>query len=224
MKNWGRKQLGGAVLKTDLFEEANGDDHILAAIGGGARLSVGVDWAAGTVAQASQRFDGSALAPAVTDLRSCCFAADSFELIVSNSTLDHFHDTESLWVALAELARVLKPGGRLIVTLDNPWNPLYWPLRFVSQRTGPFHLGRTASRPQLVRKLEALGLRVVERDYLIHNPRLVSTGIFYALRKLFGRAANPLVSGALGLFAVGGWLPTRVLTSSFLAVCAEKPR
>lgn len=50
------------------------------------------------------------------------FAADSFDLILSPSTLDHFPDSDDLGVSLKEIAWVFAPAGRLIITLDNPQN------------------------------------------------------------------------------------------------------
>jgi ubiquinone/menaquinone biosynthesis C-methylase UbiE len=43
------------------------------------------------------------------------FAGNAFALIVSPSTLDYFPDPRSL----REPARVLEPGGRFIILLDN---------------------------------------------------------------------------------------------------------
>jgi len=48
----------------------------------------------------------------------------TFDTVLSNSTLDHFDGAAQIRVSLAEPARVLRPGGRLLVTLDNPANPL----------------------------------------------------------------------------------------------------
>ena len=49
---------------------------------------------------------------------------DTFDLVVSNSTLDHFARADDITIALREIQQVLKPGGRLILTLDNPSNPV----------------------------------------------------------------------------------------------------
>jgi len=75
----------------------------------------------------------------------------------------------------------------------------------------------------LVRKLEAAGLEIADTDYLIHNPRVLSTLAFLTLRKIFGRSASRPIRWLLGAFAVLDRLPTRGLTSCFVAVCARKP-
>lgn len=56
------------------------------------------------------------------------FAADSFNFILSNEVLEHVTDDT---VCAAEMARVLKPGGRLIIFAPNRWYPveqhgIYW--------------------------------------------------------------------------------------------------
>ena len=87
----------------------------------------------------------------------------------------------------------------------------------------PFPLGVTTSLPGLVSKLEATGLEVAYTDYLIHNPRIVSTLAFLTLRKIFVRWATRPIRWLLRAFAALDRLPTRGLTSCFVAVCARKP-
>src|SRR4029434_1314077 len=52
------------------------------------------------------------------------FADEAFDVIVSNSTLDHFGSWAELGASLHELHRVLKTRGLLIITLDNRANPI----------------------------------------------------------------------------------------------------
>src|SRR5262249_42779117 len=125
--------------------------------------------------------------------------------------------------ALAELARVLRPGGRLVVTMDNPHNLLYQPLRWASRfGWAPYPLGYTTSLGALAKGLEAAGLEVQEVTTLIHNPPGVSTLLFLGLRRLLGPRADGPIRGALRLFAGLGWLPTRRFTACFVAACGRK--
>ena len=71
--------------------------------------------------------------------------------------------------------------------------------------------------------MRALRLEVVERDWLLHNPRGVSTLVFLVLRRLLGRHADRAIGALLALFSLLGRLPTRSLTACFLAVVARKP-
>jgi len=221
-----RTWSGGApaiVLKTDLFEEANGADELLAAFPSASRL-IGMDLVPATVFRARAR----RLADArfiVSDVRRLALADGSVDLVFSNSTLDHFEKRDDLEVAIGELARVLEPGGRIIVTLDNPRNPLYGMLRWASRRvTAPLALGHTLSRDALADLLRRQGLEIAGSATLIHNPRLLSTALFLALRRTLGPRADAPIGILLRAFAWLGRLPTREYTACFVAVCARKPR
>jgi SAM-dependent methyltransferase len=160
----------------------------------------------------------------VGDACSLSLASNSADVILSTSTLDHFDNKEEFDRALAELIRVLRPGGRLLLTVDNASNPLYRLLRRLSRlRRAPFKLGYTPSRARLDQSLTAAGLKVTRWRPLIHNPRLLSTLYFLGARKLLGRAADPLIRFSLGLFELFSRLPTRWITCCFVGVCAVKP-
>jgi len=213
-----------SVLKTDLFEEAFGRDHILFDIAPDAALVVGIDLALTTARRAAARNALPAGHFLAADLRKLPFRGGCFDLIVSTSTLDHFSSAAEFRAALAELARILKPGGALIVTLDNLQNPFYRLLRRASrQGWTPFRLGYTISLPGFVRVLEDAGLEVTATDYLIHNPRGASTLLFLGLRRLFGRFADGPIRLLLNCFAALGRLPSRAVTACFVAACARKP-
>ena len=56
------------------------------------------------------------------------FATDSFDLILSNEVLEHVVDDRA---CAAEMARVARPGGRVVVFAPNRWYPveqhgIYW--------------------------------------------------------------------------------------------------
>lgn len=63
------------------------------------------------------------------------FAGDSFDLILSNEVLEHVADDRA---CAAEMARVLRPGGRVVIFAPNRWYPveqhgIYW--------RGDYHFG-----------------------------------------------------------------------------------
>ena len=71
--------------------------------------------------------------------------------------------------ALGELYRVMKPGGILVVTLDNPHSLSYLAGRLKRLlRPDPFYLGHTLSRralgETLARKLESRYSREIETE------------------------------------------------------------
>jgi len=211
-------------MKTDLFEEAYGQDQILFDLFPKARLTIGMDICRDTVQRAALLCPIAAGRFVTADVRQLPLRSDKMDLVVSNSTLDHFNCREDLLIALRELFCILKPGGLLFITMDNPRNPLYHPLRWVSRwLEKPFSLGYTTSQATLVHCLESAGFMVVAQAGLIHNPRLISTLLFFMLRRLFGRRAEGPIMALLRVFARLERLPTAEFTACFVAACARKP-
>jgi SAM-dependent methyltransferase len=225
-QKWIRSSIGdrlkGVVLKTDLFEEAHGADRIFDDLFPDMRLAVGMDLSHRTALAAARRHF-PAFHSIVCDARRLAFRSASLDLVLSPSTLDHFESPQDIAKALDELARVLRPGGVLLISLDNPRNPSYHLLRWLSRRGWtPFSLGQTVSLSSLKQMLIDRGFRIEGTGYLIHNPRGISTLFFLALRKALGRFASAPIRGLLGAFAVLGRLPSRALTGCFLAVSATR--
>ncbi len=211
------------LLKTDLFEEANGADQILFELNAEPNRALGIDINLPTVTRARSRCPaGRRISFSAADVRCLPLRSDSVELIVSNSTLDHFDKKEDFVQALSELTRILRPNGCLILTVDNVLNPLYWPLRWLSW-AAPFRLGYSPSPGTLSKLLRQAGLKEMGSAQLIHNPRMLSTLLFLGLRGVLGKRADSLIRGLLGMFALLGRLPTRRFTGCFWALSARKP-
>lgn len=225
IRKWSEGCTVQTLLKTDLFEEAYGDDQILFDLFPRACRSVGIDVAETTVRRAKSRSPLPQALFMASDVRRLALRGNTLDLVISNSTLDHFDTPAEFHTALGELARVLRPGGILIVTLDNVRNPLYPLLRWVSRRgRAPFQMGYTTSETGLVRSLEQAGLEVTDTGTLIHNPRLLSTLLFLGLRRLLGKHADAPIRALLKLFASLERLPlTRRFTACFVAARARKP-
>ncbi|MBK9165886.1 MAG: class I SAM-dependent methyltransferase [Bryobacterales bacterium] len=224
IRRWARGQTFRRVLKTDLFEEAFGEDQLLPGLFPDAAFVCGMDEAFSTARRAAQRHPVLARGFAAMDVRRPAYRPGSFDLIVSTSTLDHFSARADFVTAIGALAALLAPGGLLILTLDNPWNPLFHPLRWFSRRgQAPFPIGYTPPIGQLRRDLEAEGLAIEAEDWLIHNPRGISTALFLMLARLLGARADRMIGGLLSAFSQLDRLPTRRLTACFQAVAARKP-
>ncbi|HUJ50286.1 MAG TPA: class I SAM-dependent methyltransferase [Bryobacteraceae bacterium] len=218
---WANKPAG-RLVKTDLFEEANGADQLLFDLRHNCDLAIGFDSDLKIVKRALLRSpDCQGIRFLGGDARALPLRSGCIDVVVSSSTLDHFQKKSDFGVALQELARVLRPGGVLILTLDNPLNPLYWPLRCLSF-AGPFRLGYTPFPSELRRQLGAARLEVIGSASLIHNPRVISTLLFLAIRRVLGRRADPVIQGLLRCFAALGSLPTRRFTGCFYAVAARR--
>jgi SAM-dependent methyltransferase len=115
------------------------------------------------------------------------FASESFDRIIASEVLEHIvPDT----VALAELARVLRPGGTLAVTVPR-WGPelVNWALsdEYHSIEGGHIRIYRASA---LASRLTAAGLTVTGRGYAhaLHSP-------YWALRCAVGvnNDKHPLV-------------------------------
>jgi len=209
-------------LKTDLFEEANGPDQLLFDLFPPEVEALGLDISFETVRRAWQRGGKNFLALAA-DLRHVPQRPGSMDLIISTSTLDHLENANEMSSALSELAALLRPGGRLIITVDNLENPLYRPMRWASRRGWlPFELGYTTSMQGLCRALESAGLEVTDRAWLLHNPRLLTTALCLGLRKVLGRRADGPIRFMLNTFALLNRLPLRRWTACFIAACAVR--
>ncbi|HEX4308049.1 MAG TPA: methyltransferase domain-containing protein [Solirubrobacterales bacterium] len=77
----------------------------------------GVDVSAEAIAAATERFGEYAAALVEADLRELPFEDDSFDVVVSFETIEHVEEPEK---ALAELCRVLRPDGVLVISSPNP--------------------------------------------------------------------------------------------------------
>ena len=118
--NWLPETSVGHILKTDLFDEAFGEG-LYPLLNSRAEVITGLDLAF-SISDAS-RYRYPDLRAVNADVRQLPFTGDSFDVIVSNSTLDHFTCRDEILVSLRELYRVLKPNGHMLITLDNPTNP-----------------------------------------------------------------------------------------------------
>nr|WP_255654984.1 methyltransferase domain-containing protein [Cohnella sp. REN36] len=83
---------------------------------GGALDVAGVDLDPGSIERASRDYVSPGVGFAVADVLSLPFEAGAFDVVVSFETIEHVPDGAA-W--LAEAARVLKPGGRLLVSTPN---------------------------------------------------------------------------------------------------------
>ena len=223
LRKWAPRETPKRVLKTDLFEEAFGEDTVMQDLFPQAEMKFGVDIALSTVRGARSRLTSGTDQFAVADVRSLPIQSNSIDLIYSGSTLDHFESAKEFRQAIAELVRVLKPGGRIIITMDNLSNPMYRVLRRVTRtRFGPFPLGYTTTAEGLKSALGDAGLNVLGGEFLIHNPRLLSTMLFMGTRFLFRKHADGPIRLMLGLFDSLRHLGSERFTACFVSACAEK--
>jgi SAM-dependent methyltransferase len=162
---------GLRLFKTDLWDEARNTRILAWASRQGARV-YGIDISEPTVARARTAFGRTpnCCHSAVADLRDLPFPDASFDAIYSMGTIEHFAETER---AIAEIARVLKSGGRAIVGVPNRYDPFLRPLLSVTlQALGLYAYGyeRSYSRRALREMLERAGLAVVAETAILFIP------------------------------------------------------
>ena len=224
---WAPSTTRPRILKTDVFAEAVCPPRAFSwDIAQDGQL-VAFDISAHLTRQA--RTHASALGYAdtvylVADARRLPFADGAFDIIVSDSTLDHFSDTPDIAVSLREMARVLRPGGTLIITLDNPRN-FTQPLMKLWLRLGwaPYFIGRTLPRTALIMALEDAHLTVIKSDAFLHHLRFFTKSGLRMIRRIIPRHAEGIGRTMLKMTEGLGRLPTREQTALFVAACAVKP-
>ncbi len=214
------------VLKTDLFDEAVAEGLCLTLLGRASAV-VGIDVSDSVLREAAR--SNESLLCSGSDVRALPFRSDSFDAVVSLSTLDHFPGAGDVRDAVNELYRVLAPGGVLILTLDNLANPVIavrnsLPYR-LTHAAGlvPYPVGRTFV-PEAARALvEQAGFRVDDMTAVMHAPRVIAIPLMSVFSgKASGRVDRLMLRAAMRFEGFRG-LKTRFRTGHFIAIRAEKP-
>lgn len=213
------------LLKTDLFDEAF-NEGLYPLLGSRAHGVIGIDISSVTLPAALLRHSG--LKAAWADVRRLPFTDEAFDIIVSNSTLDHFVSLNEMVVSLRELRRVLRPGGKLLLTLDNLANPVVALRNMVPfpllNRLGlvPYYVGATCGPCRLQRILKQVGFEVLEVSAVMHCPRVFAVAIARMLEKRARPETQRRFLRFLMAFERLSRWPTRFLTGHFVAVRAVK--
>ena len=105
------------------------------------------------------------------DARRLPFPDATFDVVITSEVLEHIQDDVS---AIAEMVRVLKPGGRFAATVP-AWFPETINWKLSDEYHAPKSVGghvRIYSRIELAAKLEAAGLDVngYHRAHALHSP------------------------------------------------------
>lgn len=212
----------GWLLKTDLFEEALGTDELFSRFSARNCAAVGIDISSYVTHRARTRA-GTGSGHSVyscADVRSLPFKPDSIEVVLSPSTLDHFEDEASFVKSIRELARVLKPGGDLILIMDNKAYFFRGLLRLKALlRISPAPVGRTYSLRYLTSVLEHEGFAMRRADQIVHVPINVVTSAVRLVARILRHNAGPIFSRVDNLLHHG---PFCSFTGIYLAVHAVK--
>jgi SAM-dependent methyltransferase len=211
------------LLKTDLFDEAVGAG-LYPMLASRTRIAFGIDLSLRTLRKAVSRYPK--LHSVSADVRHLPFAARAFDVVVSNSTLDHFATRSEIVASLQELRRVLQARGELLLTLDNLANPIVslrnaLPFRLLS-RLGivPYYVGATLGPGRLRQLLEEIGFEVRQMEAIMHCPRFLAVALARVLRRCANSKIRRGFLGTLMAFERLSNLSTRFLTGYFVAIKA----
>ncbi len=131
----------------DVLDVACGEGYGTAFLAKVSRSVIGVDCDTPTILHASAKYRARNLRFAAGRAEELPLPASSIDLVVSFETLEHLEDQDSM---LREIKRVLRPGGRLLISTPNSK-----PYRTTSGKLNPFH----------VRELDLQGLRKLLSKY-----------------------------------------------------------
>ena len=212
---------GMRILKTDLWDEARNTRIMQWAASQGAEV-FGIDISEPTLRQAHDGFARGALKASLADVRRLPFADASFDVIYSMGTIEHFDESEA---AIVEMARVLKPGGRLILGVPNRFDPFLRPvLVWVMWVLGLYGYGfeKSYSRRALRGMMQRAGLEIVDESGILFIPGWLRMADLAAHTRV--RALAPLTRAAVSLFAaIDARWPRTCRHGYLLASTAHKP-
>jgi SAM-dependent methyltransferase len=129
----------------------------------------GVSGLMAAMAEAGEAPDGASSMEVQGDAFRLPFPAASFDRVIAAEVLEHLPDDRT---ALAELARVLRPGGRIAVTVPR-FGPeiVNWALSDEYHSVPGGHI-RIYRRRQLLERLDSAGLMVLatHHAHALHSP------------------------------------------------------
>jgi GT2 family glycosyltransferase/tetratricopeptide (TPR) repeat protein/SAM-dependent methyltransferase len=129
----------------DVLDVASGEGYGAALLSQVARSVVGIEVDSATVEHATKSYQRRNLRYVAGDARSLPIATATIDIVTSFETLEHFREHE---LFLAEVARVLRPGGMLVIS--TPDRDVYSP---VGEPANPYHV-RELSRREFCEALQ----------------------------------------------------------------------
>ena len=222
--HWLQGRRLARVLKTDLWDEAVADG-VAPTLATHADEVHGVDVAEMTVAAAARRHPW--LRTAVADVRALPAEDGAYDAVLSLSTLDHLSGRHAVAEALAEINRVLRPGGDLLLTFDNAMNPVValrnrLPVRVRSAtRLVPYPVFVALGSRELSWLMTGAGFDVLGVTASLHCPRVLAVPTAARAQRRGEAAADRLATHLLRWEALEA-LPTRQLTGHFVVIRARK--
>jgi SAM-dependent methyltransferase len=156
--------LGADLRGLRVLDVAGGDGYWAAQARRRGARAVALDISAGKL----RRGGALSVPPGLVrgDALTLPFADASFDRVMSICAIEHFDDGGR---ALDEMARVLRPGGELVMSADALTLAKRWP-RLYAAHCERYSVQRTYSHGQLSDLLAARGLEVVSHVYQFRAP------------------------------------------------------
>ncbi len=158
---------------------------------------IGVDLATGMIEQATQRLQSNpGIMLLVTDLAETGLPANSVDWVFSNAAIQ-WSDSR---IALAEMKRILKPGGQLLVSTFGPQTLHQWKTAWQAIDDPYPRVHRFDSDVELTAHLEAVGFEASQVSTHCETSRFGSVDEMFASVKQLGatNASRQRAPGLLG--------------------------
>lgn len=181
-----------------------GEGYLSEKIASYGAITTGIDISHTAIARAKIRTKGKNLEFRELDAAKLDYPDASFDKIVSFCAIEHFTDDEKV---LSHLARMLKPGGRLLLSADSLSNP------GLTDKERQWHRSRYAvnclyTREKIGEKLQRVGLKTERSCYVLNSGlALVLTRLSWKLDDLAPcllplRLLGYVLLGTVGLLAL----------------------
>lgn len=224
-KRWGQGLENKRMLKTDLCEEAFGLDQVLFSLTDKTGGIFACDISEEVVKKAAKRKDTKRTGHKYlsADVRKLPFKENTFDFIISTSTLDHFADDNQLIQSLKELKRVLKPKGVMIVALNNKNNINFYSMLKIQEffKFKPY-LSRFYNLKAIRKIFKEAGLYIQKADTIVHIISPLNSMLWLLRKFIKGEFVDNIAYESVLFFKWIGSQKSRSLTGWFTALKCVK--
>jgi ubiquinone/menaquinone biosynthesis C-methylase UbiE len=162
---WLCEDRGGDLSGLRVLDVAGGDGYWAGQTRKRGARAVALDLATSKLRYGRQLASAPALVEG--DALNLPFADASFDRVMSICAIEHFDDGAK---ALDEMARVLAPGGELVMSADSLTLAEHWP-NLYRAHCERYHVKQTYSHQDLTSLLAARGLAVTQYQYQFRSRR-----------------------------------------------------
>jgi SAM-dependent methyltransferase len=123
------------------------------------------------------------------DVRALSFKSESFDVVFSDASLQYLPDPD-YETAIQELIRVLRPGGRLVVSGANLWNLPYTFTKLIQGKNYPYGYERSFSPRKYGEVFRRSGAKLLALDGFFPAYSIIRLKKHHAAFRHIGRIAN----------------------------------